>query len=257
MNKWVSSGLLLGSAAVLLSRQSKNKIDGDGTKHLAQGIDRDEDRSSAPERPPSAGERQTAEDATRRYITYAMLPCWGLAGALDWLWHRQTKIESTSGTEESVMHLLMMAEAGLPIMMGLFMEVNAGVFAGMIGGLLLHQLTVIWDVKYTAPRRLIPVREQHTHVFMETIPFDIAAVLACLHWEQFLALFGAGPEKPRFALRLKQPPVPLSHAAAILAGMALFVGAPHVEELWRCWKAEQEGLKGRDTPECARELYAS
>ncbi len=257
MNKWISSGILLGSAALLLSRRAKNNSEGDGTKDLAERIDKAKKSPSAPHRPPSAGERQAADDATRRYITYAMLPCWGLAGALDWLWHRQTKIETTSGTEESIMHLLMMAEAGTPILMGLFMEVNAGVFASMLGGLLLHQFTVIWDVKYTAPRRLIPVREQHTHVFMETIPFDIAAVLACLHWEQFLALFGAGPEEPRFALRLKQPPVPLSHVAAILAGMALFVGAPHVEELLRCWKAEREGLKGRDTPECARELFAS
>ena len=125
MNKWISSGILLGSGALLLSRRAKNNSEGDGTKDLAERIDKAKKSPSAPHRPPSAGERQAADDATRRYITYAMLPCWGLAGALDWLWHRQTKIETTSGTEESIMHLLMMAEAGTPILMGLFMEVNA------------------------------------------------------------------------------------------------------------------------------------
>ena len=31
--------------------------------------------------------------------------------------------------------------------------------------------------------------------------------MICLNWEQFRALFGQGSERPRFALRLKQPPL--------------------------------------------------
>jgi len=37
----------------------------------------------------------------------------------------------------------------------------------------------------------------------------------------------------------------------------LFVAVPHLEEFWRCWRARQRGLSGVDTPECARELFAS
>jgi hypothetical protein len=124
-------------------------------------------------------------------------------------------------------------------------------------GMLLHQATVMWDVTYTVSRRKIPAREQHTHTFMETLPFDILAVFACMHPDQFLAMLGIGDEKPDFELRLKRPGLPVRQIFAIFAAMGLFVGLPHVEEFWRCWRAEQNGLTGVDTPECARQLYAS
>ena len=120
-----------------------------------------------------------------------------------------------------------------------------------------HQATVIWDVKYTVSRRKIPAREQHTHSFMETLPFDILAVFACLHPEQFRSMFGMGPEKPDFSLRLKQPPLPLQQIAGIFGALTLFVVLPHMEELLRCRRAYQRGLTGVDTPECVRELYAA
>jgi hypothetical protein len=188
---------------------------------------------------------------------YVVMPVWSVAGFLDWLWHRQTKIETTSGTKESVMHLIMMAEAGAPILTGLFLEMNAGAFALMGAGWLLHELTVAWDVKYTLSRRKIFTREQHTHSYMQTIPFDIVMTLACLYPEQSMALFGVGPEKADFSLRFRKAPVPLKDFAAVVTCMGLVSGLPHVEELWRCYRAERKGLAGRDVPECARVLYSS
>jgi hypothetical protein len=209
----------------------------------------------------TAGERelsrQAADDAARRYLMYAIMPVWSVAGALDWLWHRQTKIETTSGAKESVMHLLMMAEAGLPILTGLFLEMNAGALALMSAGWLLHEATVTWDVKYTVSRRVIYPREQSTHGYMQTIPFDVIATLACLYPEQALALIGIGPEKPDFKLRFRKPPVPLKDFAMIVGGMGLISGLPHMEELWRCIRAQQQGKAGKDIPECAQQLYAS
>ena len=198
-----------------------------------------------------------ASRASQRYLMYVIMPAWGLVGALDWLWHKQTKIETTSGTKESAMHLLMMMEAGLPVVAGLFLEPNAGLLRLMTIGMALHQATVMWDVGYTVSRRKIPAREQHTHTFMETLPFDILAVFACMHPEQFKAMLHLSREKPDFDLRLKRPPLPLSQISAIFGAMGLFVALPHVEELWRCWRAKQQGLTGTETPECARELYAS
>jgi hypothetical protein len=188
---------------------------------------------------------------------YAIMPVWSIAGFLDWLWHRQTKIETTSGVNESVMHLLMMAEAGAPILTGLFLEMNAGALALMASGWLLHEFTVAWDVKYTISRRTIYPREQQTHGYMQTIPFEIVATLACLYPEQALSLFGLGTEKPDFRLRLRKAPVPLKHFAAIVAGMGLLSGLPHVEELWRCYRAQVKGLAGSEIPECAQELFGS
>jgi hypothetical protein len=201
--------------------------------------------------------RQAADQATRRYLTYVILPVWSVAGFLDWLWHRQTNIETTSGVKESIMHLVMMAEAGAPILTGLFLEMNAGALALMSAGWLLHELTVAWDVSYSVSRRKIPTREQHTHSYMQTVPFDIIAMLACLHPEQALAIVGLGPDKPDFKLRFRKPAVPMKHVAAVVACMGLVSGLPHVEELWRCYRAQQAGSAGRDIPECAQELFAS
>ena len=206
---------------------------------------------------PEVEARRIADQSSQRYLTYLIVPAWSLVGALDWLWHRQTKIETTSGPKESMMHLLMMVEAGVPVFAGLFLETNAALLAMLTAGVLLHQVTVMWDVSYTASRRKIPPREQHTHTFMETLPFDILAVFATLHPEQFRAMLGIGPEKPDYSLRLKKPGPPIRHIAAIFGATTLFVALPHVEEFVRCWRAYRKGLTGVDTPECARELYAA
>ena len=242
MKKAIVSGLLLGSAALLLAQKSSRAQRGRAPRNGRTVKDE---------------ARDLAQQTTRRYVTYAMFPAWTTAGFLDWVWHKQTKIETTSGTEESLTHLLMMTEAGLPIVLALFLEINAGVIALMICGWLLHQATVYWDLAYTAPRRPLYTREQMTHLFMQTVPFDILAVLACLHPGQFKALLGMGKEQPRFELRLQKPGMSPLGAAVILGAMAAFSGLPHLEEFWRCWRARQKGLTERDTPECARELYAS
>src|SRR5438270_3598992 len=182
---------------------------------------------------PESDARAIAQKASERYLMYLVVPAWALVGALDWLWHRQTKIETTSGPKESIMHLMMMAEAGIPVLAGLFLEANAGLLALMTAGMLVHQATVIWDVEYTVSRRKIPAREQHTHTFMETLPFDVLAVFACLHPEQFRSMLGLGPEKADFSLRLKQPALPVSQIAAIFVAVTRFVELPQVGEFGR------------------------
>ncbi len=193
----------------------------------------------------------------QRYVGYIAFPIWLLAGFLDYLWHRQTKIETTAGLSESLMHTLMLAE-GAPVVLGsLFLEINAGVLAMMIAAAVLHEATAIWDVMYTSPRRLIRPNEQHTHSFLEMAPFCVASAAICIYWEQFVALIGRGNDKPDFAFRLRRPLIPVRHVVAIFAAMLLVGGLPHAEELWRCYQAEKRALTGRDTPECARELFAS
>jgi len=34
------------------------------------------------------------------------------------------------------------------------------------------------------------------------------------------------------------------------------IALPYGEELWRCRQAQKQGLTGRDTPECAQQLFA-
>jgi hypothetical protein len=40
------------------------------------------------------------ESATLRYLLFGLLPTWFVPGLLDWLQHRRTDIEHTSGTRQ-------------------------------------------------------------------------------------------------------------------------------------------------------------
>lgn len=194
---------------------------------------------------PDAGEltsiAQTKELAMRRYVTYFLLPMWVVPGVLDHLWHRRTKIETTSGLGESLIHSLMMAQVGIPMLLGLLFEINAGLISLMIAAFLAHEATAMWDVSFATERRKVLPREQHTHSFLEMLPFCAVSFVICLHPGQFSALFGRGSEPPRFALRLKHPSLEPKYLVRILSAIGLFIGVPYGEELLRCWNAQREG----------------
>jgi hypothetical protein len=191
---------------------------------------------------------QAKEDAMRRYLMYFLLPMWVVPGVLDHVWHRRTKIETTSGLGESLIHALMMAEMGLPMLLGLLFEINAGLIALMIAAYLAHEATALWDVSVAIERRKVLPREQHTHSFLEMLPFCAVSFVICLYWGQFRALFGQGSQRPRFALRLKQPPLEPKYLVRILSVIGLLIGVPYGEELLRCWNAQRKGLTGPETP---------
>ncbi len=179
------------------------------------------------------------ERGTRRFLMYFLLPAWLAAGFLDYLCHRRTRIEATAGTHESAVHALMLLQSGLPTLMGLFLNVNAGVLLTAIAAALVHEATAFWDVAYAEPRRKVTPNEQHIHSFLEVIPFVGTAFLAVLHWEQARALVGAGDEPARFALQLKRPPLPRRYVAGILTAWAASGLLPYAEEFWRCLRARK------------------
>ncbi|MET9266615.1 hypothetical protein [Amycolatopsis sp. NPDC004079] len=87
------------------------------------------------------------ETATLRYLLYGILPAWLVPGLLDWWQHRRTRIEDTAGVRESLIHLLMMAEVGLPITLALLCEINPLVLTIMAATIAAHEATALWDVK--------------------------------------------------------------------------------------------------------------
>ena len=178
--------------------------------------------------------RSDTEEAGRRALLYFVVPLWIGAGLVDWVHHRRTGIERTAGPRESLLHLAMMAEGLVPALLGLFAEVNAGVLATAIGALAAHEATAVWDVRYAEQRRRVTPWEQHTHSFLEVVPLMGVTLLTVLHWDQFLALFGRGRARPRFALRWKRDPLPAAYVATVLAAVAIFGALPYVEELVRC-----------------------
>lgn len=73
------------------------------------------------------------------------MPLWLGAGLADWYLHRRTRIEDTSGPRESAIHSLMFAETGVPVLLGLFCEANAGVLATAAGAVGVHSATAYSD----------------------------------------------------------------------------------------------------------------
>src|SRR3954452_9774861 len=88
------------------------------------------------------------DDPTRALLLYFNLPVWFLAGFADYLCHRATDIEHNAGPKESLIHLLMFGEFAVPILMCLFFDINALVFAVMIASFIAHEATALWDVSY-------------------------------------------------------------------------------------------------------------
>jgi hypothetical protein len=100
-------------------------------------------------------------------LMYFVLPVWLIAGFADWLCHRATHIESTTGAKESLIHLLMFVEVGIPLLAAMFLEINALIIAVMMIVFVLHEATAIWDVRYATTARTVTPIEQHVHSFLE------------------------------------------------------------------------------------------
>ncbi|MBZ9658271.1 diguanylate cyclase [Mesorhizobium sp. ESP-6-4] len=181
-------------------------------------------------------------------LMYFILPVWLVAGFADWLCHRATHIESTTGAKESLIHLLMFAEVGIPLLAAMFLEVNALVIAVMIVTFFIHEATAIWDVRYATTARTVSPVEQHVHSFLEMIPLMGLVIVVALHWGQFLALFGAGTERARFDLTWKEQQLPVIYIAAVMIVIVLFELLPYVEEFFRGLRANS----GRLVPDKAR-----
>lgn len=195
-------------------------------------------RPSALPAPARALREPEPREATRHFLMYVLVPLWLVAGLADWTCHRATKIERTSGLKESLLHLLMLGEVGVPILAGLFLQINAPVIGLMLGALVLHQVTSIWDVSYTAKHREIPPIEQHVHTYLEMIPMMATTFVSVLHWPKVQELFGRR-ECGDMRIRLKEDPLPAPYIAATLGAVAVFAILPFLEEAWRCSRAQR------------------
>jgi hypothetical protein len=181
-------------------------------------------------------------DVTQNVLMYFVLPLWLAAGFVDWLCHRASSIATTSGAKESLIHLLMFAEMGIPITAAIVLEINALVIAVMIVAFLLHEATALWDVSYATEKRVVTPIEQHVYSFLEILPLMGLVLVVVLHWGQFLALFGLGTEAARFDISLRQQPLPWGYVLSVPAAVLLFELLPYIEELIRGLRANNGAL---------------
>jgi hypothetical protein len=175
-------------------------------------------------------------------LMYFILPVWLLAGCADWLCHRASHIETTTGAKESMLHLLMFAEIGVPLLAAIFLQINAGIIALMIAAFFVHEATALWDVSYAVTVRNVTPIEQHIHSFLEMIPLMAILFIVSLHWGQFQALFGFGSETARFDLNWKEEPLPATYVISIMAVILTFELIPYIEEFFRGLRANRGAL---------------
>ncbi len=169
-------------------------------------------------------------------LLYFLFPLWLLAGAADYICHRRTAIERTSGIGESALHVLQAIEIGIPLIAGLFFEINALVLTILWASVLAHSLTALWDGLYTSPRRTLSPIEQHIHSHLEYVPVVAVLLVSLLYWDQLRALFGFAAEPRAFTLEPKHQPIDGRYLVLILAPVILFQGGLLLEEFVRTWR---------------------
>lgn len=173
-------------------------------------------------------------------LLYFVLPIWLVAGFADWICHRATNIEETTGLKETYIHILMFLEMGTPLLAALFLEVNALIILIMIILFFCHEATAIWDVRYAVTAREVSPIEQHIHSFLEMVPLMALLLIISRHWLQFQALIGLGPEVARFDLKSRAEPLPNGYIAAVMIAILLLEVLPYFEEYLRDKKARRK-----------------
>lgn len=143
--------------------------------------------------PVSPAKADVAE-ITRDFLLKFVLPAWLAAGIADWACHRASSIETTSGPKESLIHLLMLTEAAVPVLAGMFLEM---------------------------------------HSYLEMIPVMAVSFIAVLHWPQLCALLGIGRKQPDWGIRWTRRALGWRYTAAMLAAQMSLEWFPYLEELTR------------------------
>jgi hypothetical protein len=174
-------------------------------------------------------------------LLWGIYPVWLLAGAGDYLCHRRTDIERTSGAVESWLHLAQFGCLAVAFACALLLKINAAVFALMVVLVVAHSVLSYLDVRCTDGRRRILPIEQTIHGFMDVLPLVAVALLGVQHWPEIRA--GSMTLAPAPSIDLER--------VLLLSSFVVLTGLPTFEELLRCLRHHEiehrdEGQKGHD-----------
>jgi hypothetical protein len=186
-------------------------------------------------------------DSTALHLLLAIvLPLWLAAGFGDYLCHRATRIEATSGWRESALHAVQMVEVGVVILAALALEVTGGLVVFCVLMIAAHEATAWLDLSYAGSRRSIPPVEQMLHSFLEILPIAALLLLLALRWPTVSALREALGD---LTFRLNPRALPIWYVALLaISALALGIG-PYAEELWRCLRADRAGANAAPATE--------
>jgi hypothetical protein len=156
-------------------------------------------------------------------LIWAIYPAWLLAGAGDYLCHRKTEIECTSGATESELHVAQFVCLAIAFACAVLLQISAAVFGVLAAFVAAHSVLSYIDVHYTDGRRRILPIEQTVHGFMDVLPLVAVAILGVQHWPEISA------GTMTFALDAAID----SERVLLLTSFAVLAGLPVLEELLR------------------------
>ncbi len=170
------------------------------------------------------------------FLLFVLLPIWGISGFCDWLCHRATQIETTSGLKESLLHSLMGMQLGIPILLCLNFKINVLILLICFCTWILHELIAHWDVHYASPRRKISIWEMHAHNYLATLPMYMLITIVIINWSVFLDLISFNWAGNMDLVWLENPPGGTGYLPIYLTFMAVLCVFPYLEENIRCFR---------------------
>jgi hypothetical protein len=165
------------------------------------------------------------------FLVWVLYPLWLLGGAVDYLCHRGSDIQHTSGIHESWLHVAQFATMALVFASAVLLEMTLPVIIALIALVLAHTVLSFIDVSYTLGRRHISTTEQHAHGLLDVIPLIAVGLLAILNWQTMLAPISGS------VVRLKDEPLTAMHIAVLLGSFSVLAGGPVLEEWFRTYRA--------------------
>jgi hypothetical protein len=165
------------------------------------------------------------------FLAWVLYPLWLIGGAADYICHRRTDIQRTSGIQESWLHVAQFLAISLVFVGAVLLQITLPVVIALVLLVVAHTVLSFIDVSYTLGRRHISASEQHAHGLLNVIPLIAVALLAILNWQTMLAP-SSGP-----VVRLKDEPLPATHVAMLLGSFSVLAGGPVIEEWLRTYRA--------------------
>lgn len=167
-------------------------------------------------------------------LLFLFLPLWGIAGFVDWCCHRATRIESTSGIFETLLHSIMGIQIAIPILLCIIFEINVGILMICIAAWILHELVAHFDVHYAAPKRHISIWEMHAHSYLATLPLYILSIILVLNWDITLKMITLNWANGFGFTPVTTPWGGESYLPTYLIFMGMVCVIPYAEEFLRC-----------------------